>query len=664
MSQTPAPIPAPPSRFAPADTPVWTSEEAARWSHLRPASWARPLWSVLALLITVVWAIAAAPEPPCTDAVPCGADWPGMVEMGLAVGLLYWLARLPELTLVAAPVLAAVVARVELPDAEPNSLAANLCVLAALGFGWAAACERVAARGRQRDLVERAAGVRHPLPGPVAPLRRGTIPIAAGLVLVAVAAFSVVQGLAGIRDDRQHADRAVPLVARVIDRDDDSVRVRGHDGRRLTLDSLYPEDHRVGGTVTVLEDGAWRRLASEPYDAMGPQLAVLAAGLPGLSLLVTGLLARRRVAALRRGRVPVLRVLERMDEDGLIRIYAGDDTVGRRPLLAASFAAETPGGEERGTAHPADDEHESAHSVEDEDEHGHEPAHSADDDHGPAHPADNADDDHGPAHPADDEDREEERIPSGTRPREAVLFGSPCEGGELLLVTTSRDDVPAVLRTSGSVRLPSPGGRPESAPEEEAYAAADGVATTVPASLVTIGRPLRWGPSVLALAGGAALALIMIAGVAFNARTLVTDGIGLKAVFFLLCLLTWLGNAAELLNWRVTADSSGLWLAGGWKVRHVPWNRLRSARYTKDGTARIRMPDGDDWRLPGLGVPKLERRLGLEPSCVRMTREVTALRDHPELRPAEPASRRDRGFPLGPVLLVVTVVVALAWALH
>ncbi|WP_328450164.1 hypothetical protein OG780_20205 [Streptomyces sp. NBC_00386] len=647
MSQTPAPIPAPPSRFAPAGTPVWTSEEAARWSHLRPASWARPLWSVLALLITVAWAIAAAPEPPCTDAAPCGADWPGMVEMGLAVGLLYWLARLPELTLVAAPVLAAVVARVELPDAEPNSLAANLCVLAALGFGWAAACERVAARRRQRDLVERAAGVRHPLPGPVAPLRRGTIPIAAGLVLVAVAAFSVVQGLAGIRDDGQHADRAVPAVARVIDRDDESVRVRGGDGRRLTLDSLYPEDHRVGGTVTVLEDGAWRRLASEPYDAMGPQLAVLAAGLPGLSLLVTGLLARRRAAALRRGPVPVLRVLEHMDEDGLIRIYAGDDTVGLRPLLAASFAAEAPGGDERGTAHPADDEHESAHSVEEE----HEAAHSADDD-------------HGPAHPADDEDREEERIPAGTRPREAVLFGSPCEGGELLLVTTSRDDVPAVLRTSGSVRLPSPGGRPESAPEEEAYAATGGVATAVPATLVTTGRPLRWGPSALARAGGAALALIVIAGVAFNARTLVTDGIGLKAVFFLLCLLTWLENAAELLNWRVTADSSGLWLAGGWRVRHVPWNRLRSARCTKDGTVQIRMPDGDEWRLRGLGVPKLERRLGLAPSHLRMTREVTALRDHPELRPAEPASRRDRGFSLGPVLLVVTVVVASAWALH
>ncbi|MEU9136223.1 hypothetical protein AB0D33_09690 [Streptomyces sp. NPDC048404] len=657
MSQTPAPIPAPPSRFAFAGAPVWTSDEAARWSRLRHASWARPLWSVLALLITVVWAIAAAPEPPCTDAVPCGADWVGMVEVGLAVGLLYWLARLPEAALVAAPVLAAVVARVELSDAGPNHLAANLCVLVALGFGWAAARERIVARRRQRDLVERTAGVRHPVPGPVARSWRGTIPVAAGLVLFAVAAFGVVQGLTGIRDDRQHADRAVPVAAKVIDRDDESVRVRGDDGRRLTLDSLYPEAHRVGGTVTVLEDGAWRRLASEPYDAMGPQLAVLAAGLPGLSLLVTGLLARRRAAALRRGPVPVLRVLERMDEDGLVQIYAGDDTAGRRPLLAASFVTDAPDGDERATAHPTDDAHESAPSV--GDAHAHESTPSV----GDAHESTPSVGDHGPACSADNEDREGERIPATKRPREAVLFGSPCEGGELLLVTTSRDDAPAVLRTSGSVRLPHPG-RPASAPEAEAYTATDDVATGVPATLVTTGRPLSWGPSALSRAGGAALALIVIAGVAFNTRTLVTDGIGVKAAVFLLCLLTWLGNAAELLNWRVTADSSGLWLAGCWKVRHVPWNQLRSARCAEDGTARIRMPGGEDWQLPGLGVPKLERRLGLEPSYVRMTREVTTLRRHPELRPVEPAPRRDRGFPLGPVMLAVTVVVALAWALH
>ncbi|MFE4697989.1 hypothetical protein ACFRIC_13050 [Streptomyces sp. NPDC056738] len=619
MSQTPAPIPAPmPSRSAPAGAPLWSAEEAARWSRLRHASWARPLWSVLALLITVAWAIAAAPEPPCTDAAPCGADWPGMVEMGLAVGLLYWLARLPELTLVAAPALAVVVARLELPDAGPDSLAANLCVLGALAFGWAAARERLAARRRQRDLVEGAAGVRHPLPGPLAPLRRGTIPIAAGLVLVAVAAFFVAQGLSGVRDDERHADRAARTVAKVVGRDDESVRVRTDDGRRLTLDSLYPEDHRPGSALTVLEDGSWRRLASEPYDATGPQLGVLAAGLPGLSLLVTGLLARRRAAALRRGPVPVLRVVERVDDDGLVWIHAGDDTAARLPVLGASFVADA----------PAPGTHEVI--------------------------------------PKQRDDREDP-FSAAVRPREAVLYGAPCDGGELLLVTTFRDGEPAVLRTSGSVRMPYPGRGPGRAPHLEPDtegAEAHAAATPVPATLVTTGRPLSWGPGPLARTGGAALALTTIAGVALDTRTLVTDGIGVREVFFLLCLLTWVGIAAVLLNWRVTADGSGLWLTGGWKVRHVPWDGLRPVRCTKEGSVETRLPDGTEWRLPGVGVPNLERRFGLEPSYARMAQEVNALRHHPELRPTEPASRRARGLPLGPALLTLTATVALAWALH
>jgi len=561
----------------------------------------------------VVWAIAAAPEPPCTDAAPCGADWPGMVEVGLAAGLLHWFARLPELALVAAPALAAVVARTELPDAGPNSLAANLCVLAALGFGWAAARERLAARRRQRDLVEGAAAVRHPLPGPVAPLRRGLVLIPAGLVLVAVAAFCVAEGLAGVRADRHHADRAVRTVAKVVGRDDDSLRALADDGRPLIPDSACPEDHRVGGTVTVLEDGSWQRLASEPYDATGPQLGALAAGLPGLSLLVAGLLARRRAAALRRGPVPVLRVLERRDENGLVQIHAGDDTACRLPVLAADFAAGAPGGDGREAVAGGEGL--------------------------------------------------EELMAAAALPREAVLFGSPHDGGELLLVTTFRGE-PAVLRTSGPVRLPRPGGRPVSASRTGACAAAGTAATPVPETLVTTGRPLSWGPGPVARAGGAALALIIIGNVASNARTLVTDGFGVRAAFFLLCLPTWLGIAAELLNWRVTADSSGLWLSGRWKVRHLPWDDLRSARYTREGSVVMRTADGDDWRLSGLGMPKLERRFGLDPSYVRMAEEVTALRDHPELRPAEAAPGRGRGFPLGPVLLGLATLAAGAWALH
>jgi hypothetical protein len=481
-------------------------------------------------------------------------------------------------------------------------------------------------------LSESAAGVRHPLPGPLGPLRRGTIPIAAGLLLLGVTALCLAQGFAGIRADGHHTDRAVRVVAKVVSRDDESVRVRTDGARRLTLDSFYPEDYRVGGTVTVLEDGAWRRLSAEPYDAVGWQLAALAVGLPGLSLLATGLLARRRAATLRRTPVPVVRVLERMDGEGRIWIHAGDDAAGREPVLGGGFVVERSDadGHERGCER-----------------------------------------EHGTAHHADQVD-EGEPFAAGTRLREAVMFGSAYEGGELVLVTTGRDTRPVVLRTAGPVRLPHPGEQPALATGGKSYtASADPdsepqgppAPDRVPTTLITTGRPLRWGPSALARAGGAALALAMVAGVASITRSLVTDGVDWHAAL-LLGLPAWGGSAAELLNWRVTADSSGLWLSGRWKVRHVPWESLRSVRYTKEGSVEIGMPDGSAWCLPGLGMPKAERRFGLHPSYVRMVEEVTALRAHPELRPTEPVSPRGRGFPLGPGLLALTVLVAGAWALH
>jgi hypothetical protein len=92
VSETPVPIP---SGSVPMGTPAWSSADAARWAQAGPASWARPVWSVPALLVTVVWAIAVEPVPRCSDAAPCGPDWNGMVQVGLAVGLLYWLVRLP-----------------------------------------------------------------------------------------------------------------------------------------------------------------------------------------------------------------------------------------------------------------------------------------------------------------------------------------------------------------------------------------------------------------------------------------------------------------------------------------------------------------------------------------------------------------------------------------
>ncbi|MEU3090364.1 hypothetical protein ACWCQ0_39185 [Streptomyces massasporeus] len=297
-------------------------------------------------MLSVVCAIAVEPDPPCSEVAACGPDWVGMVETGLAAGLLYWLARLPELALIAAPALAVIVAWVELPGAGWMSPAANGVVIVVLGFGWATARERFAYRTRQRLVVERAAGVRHQLPQPVRPLRRGVILIAAGLLLCAVAVGAVTKGLVGIRADEQHAARATHVTGTVVYRREESVETRTDDARSITLDSAYPEEYRVGSTMTVLEDGPWRRLAADPYDAFGWQLLTLAAALPGLTLVIMGVVARRRAAALRRAPVPTLRVLQRTDHDGRTWVYATDDTSGRAPFFACSCAPVAPEGEE------------------------------------------------------------------------------------------------------------------------------------------------------------------------------------------------------------------------------------------------------------------------------------------------------------------------------
>jgi hypothetical protein len=118
------------------------------------------------------------------------------------------------------------------------------------------------------------------------------------------------------------------------------------------------------------------------------------------------------------------------------------------------------------------------------------------------------------------------------------------------------------------------------------------------------------------------------------------------------------GVLATLLNWRVTADRSGLWLAGAYKVRHVTWEELRGAACT-DGVLEIGQVDGETWAL-SLGWPWMERRLRLRPSYVRAVEEISAMHAHPELRPADESPARDHGLPLGQVLAVLCVLWAVA----
>ncbi|MEU9734850.1 hypothetical protein [Streptomyces sp. NPDC048002] len=575
-----------------------------------------------ALVVTIVFAVAAEPAPACSDAAPCGPDWGSMAQVGLAVGLLYWFVRLPELTLITAPVVAVMVMWGEVPGADLTSQVANFFVLVALGFGWAAAFERLAARSRQRQLGERAAAARHPLPQPLGPVARGTLPLAAGMVLCAAAAGAVLMGLDGVRADEQHASRAAQITATVTRGGSDTVRVRTADNRRLTVNVLYPEDHHVGSTVTVLKDGPWQRLAAEPYDAFGWQLLALAAGLPGLSLLTVGALARHRAAALRRAPVPALRVLERIDDEGRTWIYAADDTTGRNPLFSCLWTAPL----------PEDDT-----------------------------PTDRIEDEAGNGF------KEQDGIRLDTRLHEAVLFGAAYESAELVLVTTDRDRAaePVVIRTSSPVRPAKTGRKPRFEAPSDAHhdtsarqrqARIEQIADT----LVSTEHPVRWGPGPAARTVGTAFTAAMTAGAFLIAHLITTDGFDWHLLLPLLALPGWVHFTALLLNWRATADNTGLWLTGAWTVSRIPWERLRAVEYTDQGSVEMHRTDGSTWRLAGLGEPRLERLLGFRPSHVRMAEEVSVLYAHPELRPTEPSSPRDHGLPWGPVLLLLTGLAATA----
>lgn len=156
-------------RDTPGEPPLWRGLDAARWAACRPAAWARPRWGALALAAAAAVGAAVAP----------GAF--GTVHYGLVAVQVYWLFRLPGLTLVSAPVLAALLVwRVEPQAALPAVAALLLC--------WAGARHRTGVHRRQRLLAANAAqDVRLPLPGPLPPLRRGLATIAFGVLLCAAA---------------------------------------------------------------------------------------------------------------------------------------------------------------------------------------------------------------------------------------------------------------------------------------------------------------------------------------------------------------------------------------------------------------------------------------------------------------------------------------------
>ncbi|AKN69349.1 hypothetical protein QR97_05515 [Streptomyces sp. PBH53] len=391
-----------------------------------------------------------------------------------------------------------------------------------------------------------------------------------------------------------------------------------------------------GGVLLALGLGALAVTSAHPPDEAEaaraiPALAWLVAG-QGLTTLVSGLLGRRRAGALRAAPAPVLRVLVRDGADGDTEVFAADDTAALRPLFRVAVT------EIRG-----------ADAAEGDDEGG--------------------EDDE-----TDDEEELEEFLArmdrEGAGPlREAVLYGLPWEGAEVLLVTAAEeaDGQPLLEESSGPVRPLSEAslrrvgaGEKRRAGRQAAYAelrraAGEAVAREAKAEAETgtdgAGRAgvRRWRAGLLDRL--CALLLLLWGSSLFWGEA---GGwhyvLGIVAGFIeALWLPHWFA-------WRITADREGLWLNGLRGPRQLLWEDISVVEC--EGTELkldSRRASFTGWSAHTPRWPWLERRFGLLHPYERTAGEITALWRDPALRPSVSAGRGERGRPLWPLALVLGV---------
>lgn len=605
-----------PAERVPPGTADWRTPDARRWLAAVPARWAHPLWALPVLAAALVWDIAESPVAPCTSADPCGTDWLGLGTTVVIVLTLYWVWRQPRLALAG---LGATLAGF----AVEGGFTAALGEPSALGFLVAAAftavglVHRLAAAARQRALALEAAGpVAHPLPAAARTFRRGQLSLVLAALLLAVAGFGWWQAQRVADVYEQRAAGATPLSGRVtaLEQEDgvDVVEVEA-DGRTHRFETAYPEDFPVGSRVDVVVDGDWTALVAEPYDVFGWELLVLAGSVMGLAFLANGADGRTRSQRLRRGPLPVLRVLVREGHaDGRTWVYAADDPEGRYPLLHFH----------------------SLYAFEDEDE-------------------EEAEDD---VAASAAELAKVKQILKGEDPppplREAVLYGVPYAGAEVAFVALGdADDAEASVECSvTAVRpaVPQPwerGARPRGrrSPRRSVDEIAVGM---TPAAGLRV-----WTARGFSRAVGLALLLVQGGGI----WAALGDGPSWSWLW-LAVGLPWLVTAvATALTWRITADRDGLWVTGAWRVRRVPWNAITSVRHSEDGI-RVGRAEDSSVELSPTGWAWLERRLGREPHAERAAEELRALLLRPELRPLEEASAGRQGMPVGPPLVALSVL--------
>ncbi|NUS25378.1 MAG: hypothetical protein HOV92_14325 [Streptomyces sp.] len=368
----------------------------------------------------------------------------------------------------------------------------------------------------------------------------------------------------------------------------------------------------------VLAAGVAVSVTSEVWEDVVDQEGAATAGLYvaglGITVLLSAALGRRRAVALRREPVPVLRVLVRENADVDTEVFAADDLGALRPLFTVS------------TLEPDDEEQD---ETEDETE--------------------------GEGDELDEEelnallDRLDDDAPGPLR--EAVLYGTPYDGAEIVLLAADEDpDEPPVAEYStGPVRPLSDRAVDRALVKEKRAAAEEGRSEAAAVRKpVTLGRWRAGWPDRLT-----ATAVVLWAGQNLWGETGVWRwGVGgVLALCGAWALTYWVG-------WRITADSAGLWFNGVRRTQHIAWDHIRIVR-CKGTELRIdsRRATFSEWKAFSLRWRRLERRLGFVHPHERVAAEITAMWKDPAARPTGEIDARERDRRLWPV----TLALLLAW---
>ncbi|MEH0418938.1 hypothetical protein [Streptomyces sp. B21-083] len=359
---------------------------------------------------------------------------------------------------------------------------------------------------------------------------------------------------------------------------------------------------------------------------------VFLAGL-GATALTSGWLGRRRAGALRGTPVPVLRVLVRDDAQGSTEVYAADDLSAERPLFTVELSSFD---EDDDDDDDDDDEGDGGGGGEDragEDEEGVDELRRAllgldDDTLGPV--------------------------------REAVLYGAPFDGAEILVVSADEDpeQPPLTEWSAGPVRPLSPYASRRRVARHRVQAADSLQLELQGRELVeqqaTVGQVRRWRAGWLDWLG----TVLVVLWCLWPVRNWFDDPDLATWKLVALPLLGLFGAAAVpmKLAWRVTADRSGIWINGLRGPLHVPWDDLRFVR-RRSLELKIDWQNGN-WAVSAPRWGRLQRRRGLTHPYDALAAELTAMRLDTELRPTGESDAAERGRPLWPL----AVVLAAVWA--